>query len=290
MLGRAAPAQPRQPVLIAQQRRRARAGGGGRGPGGGWVGEPGTAGGPGTQRLLCPGCPGKEVPGDGSASRPPPLPRRGEPSSASPPMQPRRPSAGVWGAGRRRRGRWWHRGMRLPPRPPQGEWGARGSPAPSPFPPRPHPLPVPQGCCAPSPAPQTAAGSSRPRSPRLRQNRDPQEPGAAPGGQAGRRQGLKHPPQLHVAKGNLKCQSHQPQYVRAPAKRSSAEAALVQPVPAPLPPSRRCRLHPPSKPWATSCLWAQPCGEGPGPGARARWEQAGGITLHRAQGSSFTGA
>lgn len=49
------------------------------------------------------------------------------------------------------------------------------------------------------------------------------------------RQGLKRPPQLRVAKGNTKCQSHQPQYVRAPAKRSSAKAALVQAVPAPLP-------------------------------------------------------
>lgn len=49
------------------------------------------------------------------------------------------------------------------------------------------------------------------------------------------RQGLNRPPQLRVAKGNTKCQSHQPQYVRAPAKRSSAKTALVQAVPAPLP-------------------------------------------------------
>lgn len=85
------------------------------------------------------------------------------------------------------------------------------------------------------PAPLAAEGTRTPRSPEL--------PGPIPLGSAERgvgRQGLNCPPQLHVAKGNIKCQSHQPQYVRAPAKRSSAEAALVQPVPAPLPPSRRC--------------------------------------------------
>lgn len=35
------------------------------------------------------------------------------------------------------------------------------------------------------------------------------------------RQGLNCPPHLHVAKGNTKCQSHQPQYVSTPAKRSA---------------------------------------------------------------------
>lgn len=118
--------------------------------------------------------------------------------------------------------------------------------------------------------PPATATAGETRTPRSWELPCPVQPGSA--GRGAGRQGLNHPPQLHVAKGNLKCQSHQPQYVRAPAKRSSAEAALVQPVPAPLPPSRRCGQHPPTVPSATSCPQAQPCGEGPGPGARARWE------------------
>lgn len=73
------------------------------------------------------------------------------------------------------------------------------------------------------------------------------------------RQGLNRPPQPRVAKGNTKCQSHQPQYVRAPAKRSSAESALVQAVPAPLP-----------RPGTAGTV---PCPRGrEGKGSGARWE------------------
>lgn len=86
------------------------------------------------------------------------------------------------------------------------------------------------------------AGSSWPRShsaptarrtPRSWELPCPIQPGSAEQGMG--RQGLNHPPQLPVAKGNIKCQSHQPQYVRAPAKRSSAQTTLVPAVPTPLP-------------------------------------------------------
>lgn len=80
------------------------------------------------------------------------------------------------------------------------------------------------------------------------------------------RQGLNRPPQLRVAKGNTKCQSHQPQYVRAPAKRSSAKSALVQAVLAPLPHPGSAgtipgRILPGGRAWGRA-----------GPGTAARWE------------------
>lgn len=64
-----------------------------------------------------------------AASRLPPLPRRGEPSSASPHMQPRRPSAGVCRPGRRRRGQWWHRAIRLPPQDTSRRVGGKEEPS-----------------------------------------------------------------------------------------------------------------------------------------------------------------
>lgn len=85
------------------------------------------------------------------------------------------------------------------------------------------------------------------------------------------RQGLNRPPQLHVAKGNTKCQSHQPQYVRAPAKRSSAKTALVQAVPAPLPRPGSAGTIPWQRPRPHPARGAR-AGEGPGPGTGARWE------------------
>lgn len=72
------------------------------------------------------------------------------------------------------------------------------------------------------------------------------------------RQGLNCPPHLRIAKGNTKCQSHQPQYVSTPAKRSAcpppartrttALVLLVQQHPKPLSSPTSCPA------WG----WAQP--------------------------------
>ena len=134
------------------------------------------------------------------------------------------------------------------------------------------------------PAPGAAGGTRTSRSQELP---CPIQPGSAEWGVS--RQGLNCPPQLHVAKGNIKCQSHQPQYVRAPAKRSSAQTALVQPVPAPHPGGagsipRRCpRPHP-------ACGLSH-AGKGLDQALGPDGNQAGGITLCRAQGKGrATGA
>lgn len=226
------------------------------GPGGGWMPEPDTAACPGTRPRFCQGCPGKEVPPGNGSGVPPPAPaRRGEPSPASPRTQPRRPSAGVWGPpGRRRRtgrGWWWHSsvcGCPLGHPKESGRKRGAGSITPS--------ITALSPCCDPgmlcplhsktSPAPQvtTAEGhtqalpSPAPSAPGNQGLQSREQPCPLHLGLAEQdvgRQGLNRPPQPRVAKGNTKCQSHQPQYVRAPAKRSSAESALVQAVPAPLP-------------------------------------------------------
>lgn len=99
------------------------------GPGGGLAGRRGhTAACPAAPCLFCQGHPRKEVlAGNGSASRLPPLPRRGEPSPASPAPHshaspPRCLGTGRWG--RWQRGHW---GVGVP-RPPRWRWGVKGHP------------------------------------------------------------------------------------------------------------------------------------------------------------------
>lgn len=179
--------------------------------------------------------------------------------------------------------------MRLPPGHPKesGRKGGAGSITPS--------TTVLSPCCDPgmlcpvhsktSPAPQVATAEGHRLIPALlplvlgagacrsREQPCPTQRGLAE--QDVGREGLNRPPQPHVAKGNTKCQSHQPQYVRAPAERSSAKAALVQAVPAPLP-----RALP--APSAASCPRGQRAGKGLGRAPGPDGSQAGGIMLCRA--------